>query len=294
MGRAAYPALTICIPCYNVDVRPLLVSLKPAINAYTYHCVVLLGDDCSSEFWGKEYDRLANDRLLNELIVYHALENIGRGGMRNHLAHMATTDWVLFIDADSEVEMISYLKTYFDVVIGDPDVVVGGTCYALSKPTIGELRWNYGRKYEQILPDVRNQNRYRSLALNNVFVKRSVLLSCPIPELNYYGHEDTLWGLELKMKGIEVIHILNPVRHIGLERDAEFVSKSVEAAKNLRQLVEAGSLDRSATTLSRYGDWLKVIPFMSHFFIAFSWLCRKAGYPVNSLQLLKLAAYLRG
>ncbi|MEY3368052.1 MAG: hypothetical protein RI973_1207, partial [Bacteroidota bacterium] len=51
-----------------------------------------------------------------------------------------------------------------------------------------------------------------------------------------YGHEDTLFGLELKKKGVPVIHIDNPLEHIGLENAEVFLEKTRQGLDNLKIL----------------------------------------------------------
>lgn len=72
---------------------------------------------------------------------------------------------------------------------------------------------------------------------NNFLVPKNVFLNNPLDEnLSGYGHEDTLLGFQLKKKNIPVIHISNPLKHIGLEDAAEFLSKTENGISNLRLL----------------------------------------------------------
>ncbi|MEM9260646.1 MAG: hypothetical protein AAGA62_13425, partial [Bacteroidota bacterium] len=51
-----------------------------------------------------------------------------------------------------------------------------------------------------------------------------------------YGHEDTLWGQQLAKAGVGILHIDNPVTHLGLETSGVFLEKQHRAIHNLRLL----------------------------------------------------------
>ena len=74
--------------------------------------------------------------------------------------------------------------------------------------------------------------------------------------LKGYGHEDTLFGLELKKKNISIKHITNPLCHIGLENFEDYLAKTEEGIKNLKRLIEADKID-SSVKLYRYYLLLK-------------------------------------
>jgi hypothetical protein len=80
---------------------------------------------------------------------------------------------------------------------------------------------------------------------NNFLISRSILSQIRFDEsLVQYGHEDTLFGFELKKRGIPVIHIQNPLIHTGLEITREFLRKTTEGIENLVILIAQGKIDR--------------------------------------------------
>ncbi|MEL6719415.1 MAG: glycosyltransferase family 2 protein, partial [Bacteroidota bacterium] len=58
--------------------------------------------------------------------------------------------------------------------------------------------------------------------------------------LKQYGHEDTLFGIELKVRQIPILHLDNPLEHIGLEETEVFLAKTEQAIQNLAQLYKQG------------------------------------------------------
>ncbi len=74
---------------------------------------------------------------------------------------------------------------------------------------------------------------------NNFMILKKVFQNITFDEnITKYGHEDTLFGYELKNGKIEVFHIDNPLIHIGLEKADEFIDKSKKAVENLKYIAE--------------------------------------------------------
>jgi hypothetical protein len=150
------------------------------------------------------------------------------------------------MDCDSKVPDPDYINKYLPYC--DKEVVVcGGRTYRHLPPEEPEmmLRWLYGVKREQLPARIRSRDPYHSFMTNNFLIPRSVLSQIQFDEsLVQYGHEDTLFGFELKKKGIPIIHIDNPLIHIGLEITREFLRKTSEGIENLVILIVQGKLDR--------------------------------------------------
>ena len=53
-----------------------------------------------------------------------------------------------------------------------------------------------------------------------------------------YGYEDALFGVELKKRGISILHIDNPLIHTGLDTNERFLEKSEQALRTLKTLGE--------------------------------------------------------
>jgi hypothetical protein len=87
--------------------------------------------------------------------------------------------------------------------------------------------------------------------------------------LKGYGHEDTLFGLELKQKNIPIIHIDNPLCHIGLECFEDYLTKTEEGISNLKLLIDSKKVDESVKLyrfyllLKKFGVASKVLNYFS-------------------------------
>jgi len=64
-----------------------------------------------------------------------------------------------------------------------------------------------------------------------------------------YGHEDTLFALDLKRKNIQITHIDNFVFHKGIELNNIFIKKTKESVENLFYLYQKKLIVKNDTRL---------------------------------------------
>jgi glycosyltransferase involved in cell wall biosynthesis len=224
--------LSIIIPVYNFDVNILVRALHKQCTACGAEFEIVCFDDASENM----FDEVNKSVLSLANVVYKRLDkNAGRSRIRNMLATEAKFENLLFMDCDSEVVSENYISEYL-LYCNAEKVVCGGRTYQSQTPsdTNKILRWKAGRHREEINAEMRSSSPYNSFMTNNFLVPKNVFLNNPLDErLSGYGHEDTLLGFQLKKKNIPVIHINNPLKHIGLEDAAEFLSKTENGISNL-------------------------------------------------------------
>ncbi|MBC6995953.1 glycosyltransferase family 2 protein [Neolewinella lacunae] len=229
--------ISVCLPVYRYDVRPLVEALLREANALAAGIELLVYDDASPDDgdWGKDILR------ENTALRYRELtENLGRAAIRNRLVQDAKNPYVLLLDADAGLPprfLANYLQKIHAVPLHDQDrlVVVGGRRYAPGPPQDFRLHlhWWYGTRRESRVDPTDWQNFHS----NNFLASRDLLLAYPFPEdFSGYGHEDTLWGQQLQRHGLPLLAVPNPVVHLGLEPAAVFLSKQQEALANLHRL----------------------------------------------------------
>lgn len=227
--------LSILIPIYNFDVRELVQSLsKQAIKEGVEHEIILI-DDASEDRWKTQNRILEN---LANVSYTESEQNMGRSRIRNKLADKAAFDNLLFLDCDSAIQHDDFIRNYLQSM-NTADVVTGGTEYlnSILKPEYS-LHWTHGKKREQAPAAHRNSLQNRSFQTNNFLIKADILRNIRFDEkIRRYGHEDTLFGIELKALGKTISHIDNPVVHLGLEPNDVFLNKTRESLKNLRDIV---------------------------------------------------------
>ena len=224
--------LSICIPIYNFDVTGLVVTLHQQAVRQNIAAEVICIDDCSDEAF-----RIKNKDICNTYGKYIQLEeNVGRAKIRNLFLQYAIYDYLLFLDCDSVLIASNFVKKYVDAIIkSGARVLCGGRIYNDIKPSKQKLlRWKYGHKKESMPVDVRLRNPNKSFITSNFAIHKNTLISFKFDErLVQYGHEDTLFGFQLKENHIKILHIDNPILNGYLEDNDEFIAKTELGLSNL-------------------------------------------------------------
>lgn len=231
--------ISICIPIYNFNVVPLVKELLRQIEGH--QCELLLIDDASTAFV------VENSELHNVTKLIVLDQNVGRAQIRNLFLKYAKHEYLLFLDCDSLVENKDFIENYLNIIrLGQTSVVCGGREYAKYAPDLEhKLRWKYGVESESKSTIQRMELPYRSFMTNNFLVRKDILEQTRFDEsLTLYGHEDTLFGFELKKKSVPIIHIDNPIRNGYLETNEEYLFKTEESITNLVQIVRSISNPR--------------------------------------------------
>jgi glycosyltransferase involved in cell wall biosynthesis len=226
--------LSICIPTYNYDVTGLVMELNKQATMNKLDCEILIADDSSDNIELKEKNVEAAKKYK---AVFIALDkNVGRAAIRNLLASKAGGRFVLFLDCDTMPVDDDFLHKYYREM--NEDVVVGGIAYREKLSDRNEaLRWTYGHKRESKTAGERSKKPYASFMTGNFMIKSSVFKQIQFDEnITQYGHEDTLFGIQLKQHDIKIKHINNPVYHEGLENNGVFILKTEKGIDTLVKL----------------------------------------------------------
>jgi glycosyltransferase involved in cell wall biosynthesis len=237
--------ISILIPVYNYNVVDIVTELHSQSLDCRVPFEIIILDDYSLE------EHKFPNRALESLqyVQYHELpKNIGRSKIRNVLADLAQYPYLLFMDCDAQVQDSQFVSHYVSSLIPDT-VLCGGTAYSLEQPDVEKkLRWKYGHVREVRKAYERNENPYVSFTTFNFVVPKHIFQDIRFNEdITNYGHEDTIFGLELKKKNISVLHIDNPLIHVGIDTNRDFVLKTKQGIKSLHSLIEADSIDSDLT-----------------------------------------------
>ncbi len=232
--------LSICIPVYRFDVRPLVKDLLAQAAGVAEAVEVMVYDDASPDDgdWGRSALRTTPGLRYVELT-----DNLGRAAIRNKMAREASHEFVIMLDADGQLApgwLTNYLTALRDIqfLTGAADatiLIVGGRNYSPEPPAAARLHlhWWYGTHRESQV----NGDDWNNFHTNNFLTRRDILLQYPFPEDGQgYGHEDTLWGQQQYLAKTLLFSIDNPVTHLGLEPNDVFLRKQREAIRNLRLL----------------------------------------------------------
>jgi glycosyltransferase involved in cell wall biosynthesis len=223
--------LSICIPVYNTDIRPLATELHRQSQSFSSEVELLFIDD-ASDFTFKE-----KNRSVGTFCDYQELpQNIGRSKIRNAFLPFVKGKYILFLDGDSVVFRDDFIEKYL-VFLKEhkPNLIVGGREEVSERPARNYLlRWRYSQSRESKSLEERQKDTKSGFKSNNFIVKKTIFESNTFDEsLHHYGHEDTLFGYQLRKKGVECLHIDNPILNSDLVENEAFLHKTKEAISNL-------------------------------------------------------------
>ena len=291
--------ISICIPLYNFDARALISELQEQILHAELPCELILIDDYSKGDYRQVYRSISGTHQYIELP-----ENVGRARIRNLFLEYSTQPYLLFLDCDSIVQNPDFLKNYISIMETNPDIVCGGRVYPKEKPDLEHLlRWKYGIERESKSCSERNKDPNRSFMTNNFLIKKEVLKKIRFDErITQYGHEDTLFGIELAKRGVTITHIENPILNGDLETNEDFLKKTEAGIENLVEILEFTKHDSQIrnyiTILQTYHKILWAKPILKPIFkltnpILRQWLS-KGGSSVALFNFYKLGLLICG
>ena len=241
---------------------------------------------------------------LDSVKYFQLKTNIGRSKIRNLFLKHTNSDYLLFLDCDSQIVDNEFIEKYLSAIERKPKVICGGRSYINRIPRKEiYLRWKYGLDRECLGAKSRRVNPFRSFMTNNFVVQAEVLSKIKFDErLSQYGHEDTLFGFRLKQHKIAVTHIDNPVQHLFTETNVEFIQKTELALQNLvliRQLVNDKEFDnelkilRTYNILKRHKINIFLFSLLVFFKSQIKWLLIKNVGGLMILDLYKLILFHR-
>ncbi|KQB37707.1 glycosyltransferase family 2 protein [Flavobacterium aquidurense] len=247
--------LSILIPVYNYNIFSLAEILHDQVSKCNIDFEIICLDD-GSDFFISENEKI--NQFKNT--TYYTLEqNIGRSAIRNLLAQKAIYKNLLFLDADTIPVHSNFISNYILQINNNEKIIYGGILYQSKKPQKEQLlRWIYGNKREALSTLERANNPYISFLTLNFLISKSIFSKIKFNEkIPNLRHEDTLFSFELMQNKIEVVHIQNPVYHLGIEDSEAFLRKSEEAVIGLKNLVDSHLITSDYVKLSHYFEIVK-------------------------------------
>lgn len=228
--------LSILIPTHDYTCYQLVADLHKQAEKLGVPYEIIVAEDGSRS----QVNIIANHKITELGHCRHIVNKEGRGpaGIRNLLAREAVYGWIIFIDSDAKVEKLDFLQTYF-TSIGKADVVVGGLRHQQENlnPNLS-LRFKYEKEADKHRSAAeRSLHPYSKFTPFNVMIRRSTFLCIGFDEdCKEYGYEDALFGVELMKREIQILHIENPLIHMGLDTNEIFLRKSETALRTLKSL----------------------------------------------------------
>ena len=229
--------ISLLIPCYNWNISNFINKLhvlcveELRLNEFEIICI----EDGSSNYFSNE----AVKDLKN--VKYEILKtNIGRSAVRNLLAKKAKFEWLLFIDCDSKIATKDFIWNYLRAIylraelqlgsklklyLENETVYYGETLYE-KKETKNTLHQKYGNKIE-------SKRKKDVFSSHHFLIHKSAFKQKQFDEnITSYGYEDILFQIKHECY---FQHINNPLYHIGLKSNENFIKDCETGLKNLLQ-----------------------------------------------------------
>jgi len=278
--------ISVCIPVYNRSVCQLVGALVDELEQKCLPIEVVLYDDGSDEAFHQINKNLANN---NSVAYFRSEQNYGRSFSRNRLAEMSEAEYLLFLDCDSLLIDDGFLEKYSNAL--PAEVLCGAHIYAESVVKGCKMHHIYGRRCEVSSLNLRNEQPYKSFYSSNFLIKRKLFKQIKFnEEIAEYGHEDTIFGIELKRRGISVVHFDNPVFNNTLDHDREFVQKQLSAVRNLVKMkADYPELYEYSSMLKLFEKYKSVLLLTPKFVLKFlSFFFKRLVFSFHSVSFLQL------
>lgn len=224
------PFLSILIPVYNWNIRPLLEKLHSQAESLQggYSVEIIVVDDCSE----KKYLLSENLRDFHLLDYIKSEKNKGRTATRNSLLQRSAGEYILFLDADMLPDDDDFLMRYIDQAQKGNSVICGGISY--SQASNEQKKYSFyltkSTNTEAIDAARRKREPWRYCFTSNIFLKRDIAVEENFDSrFSGYGFEDIEWAIRLYEK-YSILHINNTCSHMGL------LTKS-QVFKNMRESI---------------------------------------------------------
>ena len=224
--------LSILIPTYNYNVFTLVDELHRQAAKHNHLVEIIVLDDSSKLFLSENKEILQFEHTQ----LIQLTNNIGRTAARQQLSEKAKYENLLFMDADVLPKNKDFLQCFI-TKFPFSGLLFGGIEYASEVPDPNQmLRWKYGHARESLSLIERNKNTYETVNSGCFLIKKDIFIKLNTQlQQQSYGM-DLLFKQLLKKHKIPVTHLDNPVYHLGLESNEQFVAKALEAVETTVRL----------------------------------------------------------
>lgn len=219
--------LSILIPTYNYDCYDLVLELHRQATELNIEFEIIVADDCSKT----ELPRLHLINQLSNCQLIKPQHNLGRAKIRNFLADKSQYNHLLFLDSDSFPAHNNFLKNYIDFIPQNL-TILGGRIYNDAQDEHHTLLTKYGIIKERNNNPVHISNA--PFTSPNFLIHKIIFNKIRFNEnIKGYGHEDTIFGIELSRLNIPYYRFDNPIIHLQIEDNQTFIHKTNESIQNL-------------------------------------------------------------
>ena len=240
----ARPELSILVPTYDRDIRPLAAELLDDMAALPEPGAVellVLVDGNPALAGQEEVLAMAEARGLAAGFAL-APRNLGRAGARNALAEAARGAHILFLDADSLPDAPGFVARALAEARAAPEAVTcGGRTGQRCPPAPRDARLfeAHSRMREWVPAAQRNLDPEGNFLSANFQLRRELFLRAPFDaRFTGWGWEDTDWALRIRPHAA-LRHVENSVSHMEHHTDAAWLGRLDRSVGNYALLAAA-------------------------------------------------------
>lgn len=261
--------ISVLIPTYNYIALDLVKNLHEQLEEQNIVYEVICfdnGSNSKTNVINEEINKIENCNFIS------LEKDGGRSRVKNLLAEKSIHPWLLFLDSDVLPVSKGFIQNYIEAINDKHEkVFYGGLKYYSDKPDDDKmLRWVFGKEREEIPLKKRKLDPQKYFTAANFLIDKNIFEEIKFDEsLLEYGHEDTLFALELKKRNIPIAQVDNPVFHLGLDRNELFLEKIKKSLENLNYLEGAGKISLEDNKLLKFNYRLKKIRMTSLFTFLF-------------------------
>jgi len=238
--QAQAPRLTVVVPFFKYDVVPLAQRLLALARPLKEPVAIVFVDDASPDpqWWQAVWQVLAQSDLPCALGVLG--RNRGRAKVRNYLAQITASPYLLYLDADMWPDRDDFLARYLQWLSeGEVGVIYGGRSAdkVIMQGPDYELHRVMTELREALPATVRREQPAYSFYSCNFLVSRHILSAFPLDEaFTGWGWEDCEWALRVAEQ-FPIRHEDNPASHLGLLTVDQIIQKYGESIGNFQRIL---------------------------------------------------------
>lgn len=292
--------LSVVVPFFNSDVRPLAARLIALSTKAGVAVPLIFVDDGSptQEFHRQLWPILEASHSPCQLAVLQ--RNAGRAKVRNFLSKLATTPYLLYLDADMWPDEEDFLQRYLDWIRdGHVDVIYGGRS-ARKVVLTGvdhELHRLMTVRREALPASVRRHSPAYHFYSCNFVVRRELLADFPLNEdFKGWGWEDCEWAARVAER-CTIRHEDNSASHLGLLTPSQLMMKYDESVANFALVLRLRPELVKDTALFRVARLIRVARLAGAVRVAARWMAESEILPFSTrmrgLMFYKAALYAK-
>ena len=293
----AKPALSVLVPFFRDDPRPLLAALDREAVALDGRVEAILLDDGTGDatLAAGVVAAVRSSPLPARLVRLAA--NAGRAKGRNRLAAHARSGCFLFLDSDMQPDHETFLQVWLDLAERErPAAAFGGfSLMTAPRDRAFAVHRRLSETRECLPAAQRALHPEKHVFTSNLMIRRDVFEAEAFDaSFTGWGWEDVEWAMRV-VRRFSVLHLDNPATHVGLDTVESLAAKYEQSVANFARVAARHPAVVAAYPSYRAAKLLKRAPARPALRRLFKGLALAPVLPASaravSLRLYRAALY---